>query len=145
MLPTDSLLLGCDLIKDPKIILQAYNDSNLYTQKFNLNMLERLNREFDGDININNFIHYPIYDPLEPGAKSFLISKQDQKIHLKKYQKVVSFHKWEHIHTETSRKHTIASIAELANSSGLKINYNFYCDKNEYVLALLSPVTTNLE
>lgn len=139
MHPRDSLLLSCDLIKDPKIILQAYNDRHLYTQKFNLNMLERLNREFGGDINVDNFIHYPIFDPLEPGAKSFLISKLDQIVHLKKYNKVVTFHKWEHIHTETSRKYTLPGVAYLSNCAGLKVNHHFFCNQRGYVLALLGP------
>ncbi len=137
MHPKDILLLGCDLIKDPKVILQAYNDREGHTKRFNLNMLERINRDLGGNINKDNFIHYPIFDPLEPGAKSFLVSTKDQIVELKKYNKTINFHKWEHIHTETSRKYSVKSLDHLAERTGLKIKDHFFCTQKGYVVASL--------
>ena len=39
------LIVGVDLKKDPAILIAAYNDSGGVTAAFNLNLLERINRE----------------------------------------------------------------------------------------------------
>ncbi|MEX2589201.1 MAG: L-histidine N(alpha)-methyltransferase, partial [Chitinophagales bacterium] len=44
----DHLLLGVDLIKPAEIVVPAYNDAKGITAAFNLNILERINRELDG-------------------------------------------------------------------------------------------------
>ena len=57
-----SFLVGVDLKKDPAILIPAYNDSGGVTAAFNLNLLERINRELDGDIDLDRFAHDAIYD-----------------------------------------------------------------------------------
>ena len=43
--PGDFFLIGLDLQKDPDVILDAYNDSKGVTKEFNLNLLDRINKE----------------------------------------------------------------------------------------------------
>ncbi len=57
-----SFLIGVDLKKDPAILIPAYNDKRGVTAAFNLNLLERINRELDGDIDLDSFAHDAIYD-----------------------------------------------------------------------------------
>ena len=45
----DLCLFGIDLKKDPHLVLSAYNDRQGVTRAFNLNLLERINRELQGD------------------------------------------------------------------------------------------------
>src|ERR1051325_2612815 len=52
MAPADRFLLGADLIKDPSVIHRAYNDSKGVTAAFNLNILDRLNRELGADVEV---------------------------------------------------------------------------------------------
>jgi L-histidine N-alpha-methyltransferase len=47
----DMVLIGIDLKKNPKTVLAAYNDKGGITKRFNLNLLERINRELGGDFN----------------------------------------------------------------------------------------------
>ncbi len=54
----DRLIIGFDLKKNPAKILKAYNDSEGFTSQFNLNLLTRINRELEGNFNIDNFEHY---------------------------------------------------------------------------------------
>ena len=61
MKPGDLFLIGLDLVKD-KNVLEAYNDSQDVTAKFNLNVLSRINDELDADFNLENFSHYAIYN-----------------------------------------------------------------------------------
>ena len=55
MRPADRFLLGADLRKDAEVINRAYNDSRGVTAAFNLNMLERLNRELKANFPIERF------------------------------------------------------------------------------------------
>src|SRR6202000_1306851 len=69
----DMLLIGFDLKKNPATVLAAYNDKEGITKRFNLNLLERINRELSADFDISKFDHYPVYDPETGACKSYLI------------------------------------------------------------------------
>lgn len=134
--PGDFVLTGFDRVKDPEIILQAYNDKNGITAKFNLNLLNRINRELDANFNINAFYHQPEYDDKTQSAVSYLVSKIDQKVHLKKLNLSVEFKSKERIHTEISRKFTMNDIDELAYKSGFHIINNYHSLENEFTDSL---------
>lgn len=101
----DKFFLGVDLIKASSIVLPAYNDSQGVTAAFNLNLLERINRELDADFDIQNFKHQPEYDEKQGIATSFLVSTKEQNIVVKKLNKTFHFAKGEKILTEISRKY----------------------------------------
>src|SRR6266576_3445547 len=61
MSPSDRFLLGADLRKDPQIINRAYNDSKGVTAAFNLNVLERLNRELGANFPMSAYEHKAFY------------------------------------------------------------------------------------
>jgi dimethylhistidine N-methyltransferase len=52
-----SLLIGIDRIKDPAVLVPAYDDAAGVTAAFNLNLLERINAELNGTIPIDAFAH----------------------------------------------------------------------------------------
>lgn len=51
------LLIGMDRIKDPAILVLAYDDAAGVTAAFDLNLLARINRELDGTIPVDAFRH----------------------------------------------------------------------------------------
>src|SRR3546814_18140316 len=51
------LLIGIDRKKPVERLIRAYDDSQGLTAAFNLNLLERMNRELDGDIPVDGFRH----------------------------------------------------------------------------------------
>ena len=61
---SDFLLIGFDLKKDAVILHNAYNDSKGITAKFNLNVLNRINRELEADFDLTKFAHYAFYNEL---------------------------------------------------------------------------------
>lgn len=134
----DVLFLGFDLKKDPQKILRAYNDEDGITKAFNLNVLERINNTFDGDIIVGNFMHYPTYNPLTGACKSYLVSKCEQEIYLEKLKYKTAFKAWEAIDVEVSQKFSLGDISNLAEDSGFQVEKNFFNDKNEYVNSLWS-------
>ena len=86
----DKLLIGMDLKKNPNIIRAAYNDPQGITKRFNLNLLTRINTEFDGNFNIDEFDFYCQYDPSSGDMKSYLISLKQQQVFLKKLNTVAT-------------------------------------------------------
>jgi L-histidine N-alpha-methyltransferase len=125
--PGDLLLTGFDLKKDPRTILDAYNDRQGITRAFNLNLLTRINRELGADFNIEQFEHYPVYDPGTGACKSYLISKREQEVYIG--DKKIVFAENEAIHMEISQKFTMADTASMAAQSGFEPVEVFYDSK----------------
>jgi L-histidine N-alpha-methyltransferase len=120
--PGDALILGVDLIKDPAIILLAYNDPQGVTARFNLNVLRRLNRELGMDFDLSHFRHYPTYSPLDGAARSFLVSTRAQTVTSAALGQSFGFEAGEVIYTEQSQKYSRATIDHLAAASGFAID-----------------------
>lgn len=51
------LLIGMDLVKDPAVLVAAYDDAQGVTAQFNLNLVHRINRELDGTIPVDALRH----------------------------------------------------------------------------------------
>src|SRR5690606_23365897 len=85
----DMLLIGFDLKKDPHVIQEAYDDPHGVTAQFNLNVFARLNRELGANFDLGNFRHFASYDPVTGTMKSFLISTQEQAVHIEALGKTV--------------------------------------------------------
>ena len=117
----DLFLLGIDLVKDPNLIYSAYNDSAGITSKFNLNLLNRLNHLLKADFNPEDFIHYPLYNPVLQQAESYLISKKDSVIYSEILQESFEFQKHEPILTEISRKFRISDIKYFAEKMKMEV------------------------
>jgi dimethylhistidine N-methyltransferase len=129
MTTKDLLLIGFDLKKDPNVILKAYNDKKGITAAFNLNLLERINQELDGEFDIEQFYHYPNYDPATGEAKSYLVSKKEQIINVGKLGQRFHFLKGEPIFMEISKKYDLQSIKLLAEESNFTMKNNFFDSK----------------
>lgn len=127
----DLVLIGFDLKKDPRKILAAYNDSDGWTAKFNLNMLKRINSELGGDFQLKNFAHYPVYDPQTGACKSFLISKYDQAVSVGKNQ--FFFKKGETIYMEVSQKYDLAQIKAAAKESSFTQITSFIDSQENFI------------
>lgn len=111
----DLLMIGFDLKKDPGVILNAYNDPEAITASFNLNLLDRINRELGGDFDKGKFLHQPIYNPETGECRSYLVSKEPQEVRLEALDEVITFGPWESIFMEISKKYDQQEIDELAS------------------------------
>ncbi len=136
----DLLLIGFDLQKDPHVIVPAYADSAGVTAAFNLNLLKRINRELGGNFDIDKFTHYANYRPVEGSARSFLISREEQSVHISALNKTFEFDQWEAVFMEISQKYSLRMIAEMAAESGFEIRENFFDSRSYYCDSLWSPV-----
>jgi dimethylhistidine N-methyltransferase len=133
MNPGDKVLIGFDLQKNPHTILKAYNDPHGITKAFNLNVLTRINNELKGNFDLDGFDHYPVYDPDSGLAKSYLVSLKKQSVYIQALDKTFHFEMGETIHTEISRKYTVAQIEDLFGTAKFKICEHFFDCKHYYV------------
>ena len=127
----DMLFIGFDLMKSPQKILSAYNDKEGVTKAFNLNLLTRINKELGANFNIEDFEHFPTYDPITGETKSYIVSKKEQVVYIEALNQSYSFDAWETIHTEVSQKYSMKMIEDYAVESGFEIVKNF-TDSNQY-------------
>lgn len=129
----DYFLMGADLKKDPEIILSAYNDKGGITKAFNLNLLDRINTELDGNFRKEQFQHFPTYDPVSGETKSYLISKASQNVELKKLQKTIHFDYAEPIFMEISKKYSMEELDFIASKTNFEIIEHFHDCKHYFV------------
>ena len=134
--PGDMVLIGIDLKKNPKTVLAAYNDKQGITKQFNLNLLTRINRDLSADFDVNQFEHYPTYDPETGSCKSYLISLKDQDIRLNDGMETIHFERDEYIYMEISQKFTIAQTDDMAVNAGFKPVHHFLDSKAWFIDAV---------
>ncbi|WP_432670390.1 L-histidine N(alpha)-methyltransferase [Flavobacterium sp. SM2513] len=128
--PGDMVLVGFDLKKNPHQILKAYNDSEGITRDFNLNLLTRINRELGANFDVNQFEHFPIYNPLTGACRSFLISQKQQNVTFIDGTEI-EFQPFEAIDMELSQKFSIEDIDTIAMRIGFEKQPYFF-DSNRY-------------
>eukprot|EP00871_Galdieria_phlegrea_P000516 jgi/Galph1/1465/GphlegSOOS_G145.1 len=114
----DQLLLGADMLKDPLMMTQAYTDKSGVTADFNLNLLDRINRELDA--NFDQWYHYAYYQSDIKSVESQLISKISQKVFIGAVGLEFTFDAFESIHTEHSHKYSIEELRRIAHYSGME-------------------------
>ncbi|MCP4457741.1 MAG: L-histidine N(alpha)-methyltransferase [Cytophagales bacterium] len=129
--PSDLLFMGVDLKKDPSLILSAYNDAQGITREFNLNLLDRINRELNGNFDRNQFLHYPYYNPHTGECRSYLISRVRQEVTMA--GEAISFRPWEAIFMEISKKYDDMQLDLLARESGFELVKSFYDQESWFV------------
>ena len=115
------MLIGVDLKKDPQRLHAAYNDAKGITAKFNLNLLARINREADGDFDLNAFAHYAFFNPIPGRIEMHLASLREQSIHIG--DETFTFREGETIFTESSYKYTLDEFARLSHESGYRVQH----------------------
>lgn len=134
--PGDLILVGFDLKKDPAVILDAYNDSAGITAAFNLNLLNRINRELGGDFDVDQFRHWETYNPLTGETKSYIVSKEEQTVEIEAIGETYHFEAWEAIAVELSQKYSPSEIEALAQASGFEPVQHFYDERRYFVDSL---------
>jgi L-histidine N-alpha-methyltransferase len=133
--PGDMLLIGIDLKKNPATVLAAYNDKKGITKRFNLNLLHRINNDFNANFKLDQFDHYPTYDPETGACKSYLVSLKDQDVRINGME-TIHFDKDEYIFMEISQKFTIQQIDAMAAKASFKPVDHFFDSKKWFTDAI---------
>jgi uncharacterized SAM-dependent methyltransferase len=112
------MLLGVDLKKDPHILDAAYNDRAGVTALFNLNLFERINRELDGDLDLDLFEHFAFYSESKGRVEIYIRSLANQQATIAGRR--FRFSAGELIHTEYSYKYSVGEFRDLAARAGFR-------------------------
>ena len=113
-----ALLIGVDLEKSKDILEPAYDDAAGVTAAFNLNLLTRLNREYGGNFDKDQFTHRAIYDEQHRRIEMRLVSQKEQVVMLA--GKRFEIGEGEYIVTEHSHKYSIERFATMAAKAGFE-------------------------
>ncbi|HVU51705.1 MAG TPA: L-histidine N(alpha)-methyltransferase [Polyangia bacterium] len=118
--PGDSVLVGADLRKDPAIILPAYDDAAGVSERFNLNLLERINRELGGAFDARLFRHVARWNDAASRVELSLESRARQAVPIRGLDLTARFEAGELMHMENSYKLTVPRLEALFRAARLE-------------------------
>jgi L-histidine N-alpha-methyltransferase len=133
--PADRFLLGADLRKDPAIIDRAYNDSKGVTAAFNLNVLQRLNRELNADFPVSEYDHKAFYSSEQHRVEMHLVARNAHKVVIPEIGEI-RFGAGESIRTELSYKYDRPTLEDILKAAGLVMERWMPAEDGSFALAL---------
>ena len=117
--PSSLFILGVDLVKDPVVLVAAYDDAAGVTAAFNKNLLVRANRDLGADFDLDGFEHVAVWSAERSRMEMHLRAARDMEVHIG--GAMIAFLAGETIHTESSRKFTEASVTAMAEAAGWRV------------------------
>lgn len=129
------LLIGFDLIKDKETLVAAYDDAEGVTAAFNLNLAERINRELDGTIPVEELAHKAVWN--EARARIEMHLEALSPIEFRVAGQSFSMDAGETIHTENSHKYSLLTASGLLLAGGLA-PVTHYTDPDERFMVVLA-------
>ncbi|MFT3965403.1 MAG: L-histidine N(alpha)-methyltransferase [Sphingobium sp.] len=110
------LLIGMDRIKGEEILIPAYDDAAGVTAAFNLNLLDRINRELDGTMPVGAFAHEARWNDSAARIEMHLVARRDMRFDVA--GQPFAMRAGESIHTESSHKYDGRSARLLLRAGG---------------------------
>ncbi len=135
--PNGLIVLGVDQNQNEETLLPAYNDAAGVTAAFNLNLLERINRELGGTFDVGAFRHESRYDSEAKRIEMHLISVREQSAEV--LRRPFSFAQGETIHTENSYKYDRQVVESMAARAQLHRRTGWADDRERFAVHLLVP------
>jgi L-histidine Nalpha-methyltransferase len=140
--PQDFLLMGTDLVKDPRILQAAYDDAQGVTAEFNRNVLRVLNRELDADFEPEDFDHVALFDAEHEWIEMRLRARREHTTIVRDLDLPVHFDAGEEMRTEISAKFTAERLEGDLLASGLEL-VRWFTDPDEMFALTLSRIATD--
>lgn len=135
----EALLLGADLVKDPAVLVAAYDDADGVTAEFNRNVLRVLRRELDADVALDAFAHEARWDPLAERIEMWLVATRDTTIHVPELDLDARFAAGEGLRTELSCKFRQDGLTAELEAAGLGVQRWLTDDAGRFALVLARP------
>jgi dimethylhistidine N-methyltransferase len=135
--PGAQFLIGIDMRKPIPTLLRAYNDEHGVTAAFNLNLLERINRELWGNFDLRAFAHEAVWNERDSRIEMHLRSLAFQTVRVAGHD--FTFRRGETIHTENSHKYSRETFARMAAEAGWAVEAQWIDAHTPYGLFLMRP------
>lgn len=139
MRPSDHLLLGTDLVKDPDRLVAAYDDSEGVTAAFNKNVLVVVNRDLDADFDPDRFDHLAVWNQAQRWIEMRLRSRTAQAVMVNGLDLKVMLDPGEEILTEISAKFEPRRLRSELSRSGLALLESCTDFAGDFMLSLIRP------
>lgn len=130
-----AFLVGIDLVKPEPVLVAAYDDVLGVTAAFNKNLLGRINRELEGDFDLDAFAHRAVWNARESRIEMHLVSLSPQTVTVAGV--AYAFAAGETLHTENSHKFTIEGFRALAAEAGWKQEREWTSSTPAFAIVLL--------
>ncbi len=128
------LLIGMDRIKDPEVLIRAYDDAASVTAEFNLNLLRRINAELDGTVPVEAFRHRAIWNDRMSRIEMHLEALRDVEFTVSATP--FFFRAGDTIHTENSHKYGLRDARLLLRAAGWGLCQEWTDEAEQFALIL---------
>ncbi|MBE1490144.1 L-histidine N(alpha)-methyltransferase [Plantactinospora soyae] len=130
----DWLLLGTDLVKDPGVLVPAYDDAAGVTAEFNRNVLRVLNRELDANFDVAAFDHVAIWDADQRWIEMRLRARRPMRVRVLDLD--LAFAAGEELRTEVSAKFRPADVDRELTAAGFAVQARWTDDDGLFAVTL---------
>jgi L-histidine N-alpha-methyltransferase len=137
--PGDAFLLGTDLVKDPAVLVAAYDDSAGVTAAFNKNVLAVLNAELGADFDLDAFDHVAVWNAEREWIEMRLRAVSAQTVRVAGLGLTVRFAAGEEMRTEVSAKFREAGVRTELAAAGLAVRSWWTDEGGQFGLSLAVP------
>ncbi|QQQ73792.1 L-histidine N(alpha)-methyltransferase [Saccharothrix sp. 6-C] len=134
------LLLGTDLVKDPDVLVRAYDDSQGVTAEFNRNVLRVINRTLDADFDPADFEHVALWNAEEEWIEMRLRALRPVKAHVAALSLDVEFAEGEELRTEVSAKFRREGVTRELTAAGFALERWWTDPEGRFALTLARAV-----
>jgi len=130
------VLLGADLVKSPDVLLAAYDDPHGVTAAFALNLIDRINRELDAELDPDAFRYVCEWSPANERIEMSLLCVREQRANIA--GRNIHLTTGERIHVENSHKFKRERIEREAAEAGLKLERCWTDGRDWFAVCLLT-------
>lgn len=130
------LLLGTDLVKEPRRLIAAYDDSQGVTAEFNRNILSVINKELGARFDLAAFDHLARWNPDEEWIEMRLRSRRDQRVEIPALEMIVDFDEGEEMLTEISAKFRVERLEHELRAAGFEARAMWVDEGGDFAVSL---------
>ncbi|PRY38247.1 L-histidine N(alpha)-methyltransferase [Umezawaea tangerina] len=134
------LLLGTDLVKDPDVLVRAYDDAQGVTAEFNRNVLRVINRELGGDFDVDAFEHVALWNAEQEWIEMRLRATRPVRVRLAELDLDVEFTAGEELRTEVSAKFRPDGVRAELEEAGFELHRWWTDSQGRFALSLARAV-----
>jgi L-histidine Nalpha-methyltransferase len=135
----DALLLGTDLVKNPAVLVAAYDDAAGVTAAFNKNVLTVLNHELGADFDPDAFEHVAAWNAGQQWIEMRLRAVSAQTVHVPGIGLTVRFAAGEEMRTEISAKFRREGVETELAAAGFTMRQWWTDAESRFGLSLSTP------
>lgn len=135
----DVLLLGADLVKDPRVLVRAYDDEQGVTAEFDKNVLHVLNRELGADFDVDAFDHVAVWNAEQERIEMRLRSRAAQTVKIPELDLSLSLDAGEEVRTELSCKFRRESLTAELHAGGFTVRQWWTDPEERFALLMAVP------